>query len=145
MLFKNILVPFDGSKCALHAFKIALDLAKNYDSKLTVVSCITKSQYSGRWFVDYGIREELTKNQMKEVTKSFSKLKSLSLKKGVDIKTEVLNNYSVVKKLASFAKSNKVDLIVMGTQGKTGWNKLILGSVANGVSRLVSCPVLVVR
>lgn len=145
MLFKNILVPFDDSKCALHAFKIALDLAKNYDSRLTVVSCIITSQHSGRWYVDYGIGEDLTKNQTKEVTKSFSKLKSLSLKKGVDIKTEVLNNYSVVKKLASFAKSNKVDLIVMGTQGKTGWNKLILGSVSNGVSKLVSCPVLLVR
>jgi len=145
MLFKNILVPFDGSKCALHAFKIALDLAKNYDSRLTVVSCIVTPQYSGRWFVDYRIGEDLTKHQTKEMTKSFSKLKSLSLKKDVDIKTKVLNNYSVVKKLASFAKSNKVDLIVMGTQGKTGWNKLILGSVTNGVSKLVSCPVLLVR
>ena len=145
MYFQNILVPFDDSKCALRAFKIALDLAKNYDSRLTVVSCIAAPQYSGRWYFDHRIREDLTKNQTKEVTKSFSKLKSLSLKKGVDIKTEVLNNYSVVKKLASFAKSNKVDLIVMGTQGKTGWNKLILGSVTNVVSKLVSCPILLVR
>ena len=50
-----------------------------------------------------------------------------------------------MKKLVSFAKSKKIDLIIMGTHGRTGLDKLIVGSVASGVSQRVGCPVLLVR
>ncbi len=45
----------------------------------------------------------------------------------------------------SFAKSEKFDLIVMGTHGRTGWSKLIIGSVANGIIQTANCPALVVK
>ncbi|MDH3396089.1 MAG: universal stress protein, partial [Nitrosopumilus sp.] len=39
------MVPYDGSKYSLHAFKIALDIAQKYDSKLTVLTCLAKPEY----------------------------------------------------------------------------------------------------
>ena len=58
---------------------------------------------------------------------------------------DILKSNSVVKQIGSFVKSKKVDLIIMGTHGRTGWDKLIFGSIANGVSQRVNCPVLLVR
>jgi nucleotide-binding universal stress UspA family protein len=45
----------------------------------------------------------------------------------------------------TFAKSQKHDLVVIGSHGRTGFDKLLLGSVANGVSQKAKCPVLIVR
>lgn len=52
---------------------------------------------------------------------------------------------SVVETLTTFANANKVDLIVMGTRGKTGFKPLLLGSVSIGVSQYASCPILLVK
>ena len=52
---------------------------------------------------------------------------------------------TIVKEIVNFAKSKKFDLIVMGSHGRTGLNKLILGSVANGVAQQAKCSVMVVK
>ena len=61
------------------------------------------------------------------------------------MKSDILISNSTVKEIVTYAKSKKVDLIVMGSHGRTGLNKLILGSVANGVSQMVHCPILIVK
>ncbi len=145
MLFQNILVPYDGSKCALHAFEIAIDMAKKYNSNLVIITNIARSIHSGTWFSDYRYGASILKKEKKEAIKALSKLESIAKKGGVEIVTDVLESNSLVKKLVSFAKSKKIDLIIMGTHGRTGLNKLIVGSVASGVSQRVGCPVLLVR
>lgn len=145
MLFKNILIPYDDSKCALHAVKVAVDIAKNYKSKITVATCIPKSYDTGNWYTDHRYVEAMNKKRIEEVKKSFKKPESIARKQKIPVKTQILESDSIVKELVSYAKSNKIDLIVMGTRGKTAWNKLILGSVAGGISQNVHCPVLLVR
>lgn len=145
MLFQNILVPYDGSKCASRAFEIATDMAKKYNSNLVVLSVISNPYHIGTWFTDYRFGASILKRDKKTATEALSKLESIAKKRGVDIGTAILESNSVVKKLVSFAKSKKIDLIVMGTHGRTGLDKLIMGSVAGGVSQRVSCPVFLVR
>ena len=145
MLFQNILVPYDGSECSLHAFKIATEMTKKFNSKLTAVTVIPKDYLTRSLYANLRYEEILLKKQIDLANSALSKIRTNAKKQGIDIATDVLESNSVVKQIASFAKSKKFDLIVMGTQGKTGWNKLILGSVTNGVSKLVSCPVLLVR
>ena len=50
-----------------------------------------------------------------------------------------------MEKIVTFAKTKKIDLIVMGSHGKTGFDKLMLGSVANGVVQRARCPILIVK
>jgi nucleotide-binding universal stress UspA family protein len=64
----------------------------------------------------------------------------------VNLKTELLNSTRPVDYvLLEFAEENGIDLIVMGTKGRTGFKKLLLGSVASSVSTYAHCPVLIVK
>jgi nucleotide-binding universal stress UspA family protein len=52
---------------------------------------------------------------------------------------------SVVPAIVDYAEKNKVDLIVTGTKGRSGFTKLLLGSVASGIVTFASCPVMVAK
>lgn len=144
MLFRNILVPSDLSNKSFHAFKIALDMAKKYDSKITILTCIQVDTWHHK-FYDSRADAELLKNQKKIVTTYIEKLEKLANKSNISIKSQILRSVSVVKDITTYAKSHKFDLIVMGSHGRTGMDKLILGSVANGVLQKSSCPVLIIK
>jgi len=145
MLFKNILGPFDGSKHAIHAFKIALDIAKKYDSKLSVIHCIEGGEYRGPWYYDSRYSEAVRKKQKKIAKVEIDKLVIQAKKANIPIFSDILIADSTVKELVTYAKSKKIDLVVMGSHGRTGLNKLILGSVTNGISQMVHCPILIVK
>ena len=144
MLFKNILVPFDLSNKSFHAFKIALDIAKKYDSKITILICIQVDTWHHK-FYDSRADAELLKKQKKTITPHIEKLETLANKSNISIKSQILRSLSVVKDITTYAKSHKFGLIVMGSHGRTGIDKLILGSIANGVLQKSSCPVLIIK
>ena len=144
MLFKNILVPSDLSNKSFHAFKIAMDLAKKYDSKITLLTCIQEDAWHHK-FYDSRTDDELLKKQKKVITTYIEKLGGLANKSNISMKSQILRSVSVVKDITTYAKSRKFDLIVMGSHGRTGIDKLILGSVANGVIQKSSCPVLIIK
>ena len=144
-IFKNILVPYDNSDCSFHAFKIAAEMAKKFNSKLTVVTVIPKSYHTTGFYTNVRYDEILLKKQRDSANNTLSKIRTNAKKQGIDVAIDILESNSVVKQIVSFAKSKKVDLIVMGTHGRTGWGKLILGSVANGVAHRVNCSIFLVR
>jgi len=145
MLFKNILIPWDGSKPSLHAFKIALDMAKKYDSKITVLHCIDGGAYTGSWYVDSMYSKAIIKKQTKIAEEEIDKLDLQAKNANISMSSHVLVVDSIVKQIVAYAKSKKIDLVVMGSHGRTGWNKVLLGSVANGVSQNIHCPMLIVK
>ncbi|MDH3617405.1 MAG: universal stress protein [Nitrosopumilus sp.] len=144
MLFKNILVPFDLSSTSSQAFKVALDIAQKYDSKITLITCIEGDAWHHK-FYDARADAQLLKKQNKVAKKYMEKLEEAANKVGVDIKLQILKSTSVVKDITTFAKSRKMDLIVMSSHGRTGLDKVILGSVANGVVQRTRCPVLLIK
>jgi nucleotide-binding universal stress UspA family protein len=144
MLFKNILVPFDLSSPSNQAFKVALDIAQKYDSKITLITCIEGDAWHHK-FYDARADTELLKKQSKVAKKYMEKLEATANKVGVNIKLQILKSISVVKDITIFAKSRKMDLIVMSSHGRTGLDKVILGSVANGVVQRTRCPVLLIK
>ena len=145
MTFKNILVPYDDSECSLHAFKIAAEIAKKFNSKLTVLTVIPKSYHTSGFYTNVKFDEILLKEQRDSANSALSKVDSIAKKQGIKLVKYVLESNSVVKTLVTFSKSEKFDLIVMGTHGRTGWSKLILGSVANGIIQTAHCTALVVK
>ncbi len=145
MTFKNILVPYDDSECSLHAFKIAAEIAKKFNSKLTVLTVIPKSYHTSGFYTNVKFDEILLKEQRDSANSALSKVDSIAKKQGIKLAKYVLESNSVVKTLVTFSKSGKFDLIVMGTHGRTGWSKLILGSVANGIIQTAQCTALLVK
>ena len=143
-MFNTILVPWDGSTYSNRAFKVALDMAKQYDSKIKLVSCLSHAD-TGASYLDSSINKDIFKTAKNVMTKKMSNLKNNAKKAGISTSIDVVITDSTVKKLVTYAKDKKIDLIVMGSHGLTGWKKLLLGSVANGVSQQASCPVLIVR
>jgi len=69
----------------------------------------------------------------------------LAEKNNVSIKSQIISSKSVVNDIVNYAKSRKYDLIVIGSHGRTGFDKFLLGSIANGVSQKARCPVLIVK
>lgn len=144
MLFENILVPFDLSSLSNNAFKVALDIAQKYNSKITLLTCIEGDAWHHK-FYDARADSELLKKQSKTAKKYMEKLEDSANKVGVKIKLQILKSTSVVKDITTFAKSRKIDLIVMSSHGRTGLDKIILGSVANGVIQRSTIPVLLIK
>ncbi len=142
MLYKNILVPHDGSSHSKHAFKVALDMAKKYNSQLSMVTILDTSP--GYW-AHTSLWDNAMVGARTLVTKEFESFESTAKKAKISFHSEIIESHSVTKTIVSYSKSKKIDLIVMGAQGITGWNKLILGSVTDSVIHRVRCPVLIVR
>jgi nucleotide-binding universal stress UspA family protein len=73
-------------------------------------------------------------------------MKAIAEKAGVTrVTTETVNISSAADAIINYAETNRLDLIVMGTKGRTGLKKFFLGSAASGVVSHANCPVLVVR
>ncbi len=142
MLFKNILVPYDGSAHSKHAFKVALDMAKKYNSKLSMVTVLDLSP--GHW-AHSNLWDKAVGGTRTLVAKEFESFESAAKKAKVSFRSEIIESKSVTKTIVSYSKSKKFDVMVMGAHGTSGFDKLVLGSVTDSVIHRVRCPVLIVR
>ena len=146
MLFRNLLVPYDGSKHSIHAFKIALDMAQRYGSKMTLLTCLVKPAYRGVWYHDLPYTKTILKQEEKAARENISKMIGpIKDKTDVPIDFRIIPTVHTSNRIVSFAKSNKIDLIIMGSHGRTGFDRVLLGSVAQGVSQKTHCPVMIVK
>ena len=144
MMFTNILVPFDLSNQSIHAFKTALNIAKKFNSKITLLTCLEGDAWHHK-FYDSKADNEIIKKQKKATLAQIAKIEPLAKKDNIVIKSQIIRSTSVVKDIINYAKSRKMDLIVMGSHSRTGVDKIILGSVANGVTQKARCPVLIMK
>lgn len=142
-MIKHIMVPYDKSEPAYRAFEYALDLAKKYNSEINIVSCVSiqipTDPYYGTAYI------ETTKLMKEDAANSLLKLESTLKESNIPFKSDVLDVISITDSLVSHAESHNVDLIVIGSRGLGGFKKLLLGSVASGVSQHSKCPVLIVK
>ena len=143
-LFQNILVPFDLSSQSTRAFKVAVDIAKKYDSKVVLLTCLEGDAWHHKYY-DSRADSELISKQKKVTKQHLEKLEAIAHKSNVSTKSHILASKSVVNDIVSFAKSRKHDLVVIGSHGRSGFDKFLLGSVANGVSQKIKCPILIVK
>ncbi len=141
--FKKILCPIDYSDCSARALRYATGIALKDSSKLYLVHVIDKRVF------DYGgpTYESPSTPDIDTVTKLEEKLiESIPKELRGDIKVESMVSIGIpVEEILRAAQDKEVDLIVMGTHGRTGVSHTIMGSVAENVVRRASCPVLTVR
>ena len=111
---------------------------------MTILTCLEGDAWHHKYY-DSMADKELIKKQREVTKKHLEKLESIAEKNSVSFKSQILISKSVVNDIVTFAKSRKYDLVVIGSHGRTGFDKLFLGSVANGVSQKIKCPVLIVK
>lgn len=147
------MVAIDGSKESTHAANCAIGVAKRYDAILVVLTVLPQElRY------DYEIDQvdpEVPMTPVKGVVELsrieiegewFTGIKKNALASNVKIETEILmEGKSVVADIIEYSEKQSIDLIVIGTKGKTGLRRLILGSVSQGILAYAHCPVLLVR
>jgi len=144
MTFKNILVPYDGSTHSNRAFSKAVEMAKQHGSNLKVVACLDIANLGG-WYIDRRINKDIMKKAKNLTAKLFSKLDAAAKKKSISVDFKIIESNNTVKSLISFTKSKNIDLIIMGSSGRSGFDKVLLGSVSNGVVLKAKCPVLIIK
>ena len=142
--FRNILVAFDSSSFANRAFKNALEIAEPSKSKITIATVVTGIyQPSVGFSMKYS--NELLDKHTQLLKKIFSGLEKQARKKNLTLTLKILHDPSVSKAILNFVNSRKFDLVVIGSHGRTGLSRTILGSVANEVTQKAKCPVMVVK
>ncbi len=144
MIIKNILVPVDGSQHSVKAFNAALDLAKKYGAKISLLTCFEKENISA-WCINKEMHRKIIKDAEKFAMGFISKLEKRAKDESVSLSVHVIETKSVSKQIINFATSEKIDLIVMGSHGRTGFDQFVLGSVSNAVCHSAKCPVLIIK
>ncbi|HXV45510.1 MAG TPA: universal stress protein [Nitrososphaera sp.] len=142
---KRILVPLDGSDSSFQAAKYAVKLAKMVNAEIIFVHAVVNPPY-----VEYKTAGLVIMHYIEEAKKHaemwFTNAGDIASKERVKFSSEtVLDVASVADTIVTYADSKKADLIVMGTKGRTGVKRFLLGSVASGVVAHAKCSVLVVR
>ncbi|MBO4763256.1 MAG: universal stress protein [Candidatus Methanomethylophilaceae archaeon] len=140
MEFSNILVPTDGSEYTKSAIRAAVDFAKKVGGKITALYVLDQTMISNMP-MDAAVRNVYDALAV-EGKEAVGIVKDLADAAGVPVEVSVKEG-SPVKVILE--ESSKYDVIIMGTLGRTGMSKLLMGSVAERVVRASSCPVLVVR
>ena len=141
---EKILVPFDGSGYSQKAYEKALEIAEKFESKIMVVT-VLQSKISDSTGVSIERMQEIQDEEVDIATTMLKKLEGQANTKNVPFAIKVIHNPSSEDGILAFAESNNVDLIVMGSHGRTGFRKLVLGSVANGVVGHAKCDVLITK
>ena len=143
MATQHFRVPLDFSEYADQALKYAMNLAGKLDARLTLLHVIQPVPIGG---MDMGVTLPYTYLQDLEAEIRQSMEGCLARVTAAGLEGDIVVAHGVpFHEILETAKTRKVDLIVMGTHGRTGLQHILLGSVAEKVVRLAPCPVLVVR
>jgi nucleotide-binding universal stress UspA family protein len=143
-LFYRIIVPTDFSTCAEGAWGLAQRLAAAFDAELVLTHVLVETpRYSEGPFTMEKTRQffEAARRWATETLEGWAaKARGAGLRVRAVVRTGVPH-----EELLALATDEKADLIVIGTHGRGGINRALLGSVADRVVRLAPCPVLTVR
>lgn len=146
--FKNILVPVDGSEFSMRALEYAVQIVKRFNSKLIALHVVPSSiRYD--FFMskkDYEMNSPFNQVLQLSYIEALKWFEDVKEKIDVEFTTDVIiAEESIVKEIIEYSERENIDLIVIGTRGRTGFKKVFLGSVASGVLNFAHCPVLIVK
>ncbi|WP_022660600.1 universal stress protein [Paucidesulfovibrio longus] len=138
---KKILLPVDDSEYSTRAAEMAARVARNFGAEVVVLSCYRI--YKVPQFDDDTLgraMDELIKSRVEIIERQTAPLREME----VEYETQILGGRpsDLVPK---FAKEQGVDLVIMGSKGRSDLEGLLIGSVTHKVMQSVSCPVLVVK
>jgi nucleotide-binding universal stress UspA family protein len=158
--FSKILVGIDGSQLSKDAAGYAIQIAKIDNAELIVIHVLSAKlggyEHTPKPLL-FGLPatpssvNNIIETSEKEAQRWLARIKQQLLTDdeniGVKIRTEVIiaSTARIAAEIVDYGQQQNVDLIVVGTKGRSGFKRLLLGSVASGVVTYAHCPVLVVK
>ena len=144
-MFKHILVPVDGSSTSMLAVARAAALARHFGSAVTALYVVDPYPFTGIG-ADFAYGQDQYLNAARAEASSAIEAANERLKQaGVAAETKVVEAHAVWRGILVSAEAVGADLIVMGSHGRRGLEKLVLGSVAQSVLSHTRINTLVVR
>lgn len=144
MQIKNILFPTDFSQGARAAMDYAISLARDYKARLILLYVIQDISIA-EWYIPSSLSvTDLVEDMQKSARKEMDKWAAEASAKVKDVEKMVVRGVPFVE-IIKTAKDKDVDMIVIGTHGRTGIDHMLFGSTAEKVVRKSPCPVLTVR
>jgi nucleotide-binding universal stress UspA family protein len=143
-IFKKIMVATDGSESAEKAVDTAVEIARECEKKLYAVHVISLEFLYESLPTDEELEEAFQEKLMTEGKQATAYVENAGRAANVEIESVILRGIPA-EEIIYFADRNDIDLIVMGTHGKTGIKRFLLGSEAEKVVRHATKSVLVVR
>jgi nucleotide-binding universal stress UspA family protein len=137
--YRRVLVPTDGSECADAALETAIDVANAYSAPLHVLSVVDVVSLGADVYSTVQI-DDLEAQATREVDTAVEVAERAS----VEAVGAVERGTAVHRTICEYAGDQGIDLVVMGTHGRTGIDRHLLGSVAEQTVRTASIPVLTV-
>ena len=141
-VLRVILVPVDFSTSSLHALDVAVALAIRFEASINLLHVLNPMHAPGRF--DAPRLRSLRADSLRDAKLKLARLARRHVKAHVPVRHRVLDGiaYAVILEAAARAKA---DMIVMGSKGRTGMRRFLVGSVAEKVIRHAPCPVLIAR
>ena len=145
MAYHNILVPVDGSETSHAAVEKAVEFAKAFGSKITVVQALVLDPYIAAEYISASQTNDLIERARTSIEESLAAAKAKFNEQGIEVETKLLEGLVIHREIIRAAEELHADLIIIGSHGRTGFKKLFLGSVAQSLLGESHIPVLIVR
>ncbi|QGA54064.1 universal stress protein [Sulfolobus sp. E5-1-F] len=143
MVFKNIIVAYDGSENAKRALDVAIDLAKKYEAKLTIIEAIDTSVLVGMGLGP--VPGEVINEMYNKAKRDIEEAKAKAINSGVKNVEGVNVEGDPATVVIDYAGKTGADLIVTGSRGLSTVKRIFLGSVSSRIVHEAKTPVLVVK
>jgi len=141
----KVLVGIDGSDHSFRAAQYALEISKKYGAKLIAVT-VTYMPAKSRMSQQEAIEVGAGLSEMDKAKTWFESFTQGARENKIDLKTELVNSQRPVDYvILEYAEKEGIDLIVIGTRGRSGLSKIVLGSVASRIVTYSHVPLLVVK
>lgn len=144
MEFKKILFPTDFSEGALKALPFAVDMAKMFSSELYMLHVVYDIATASGLYVPHISMTEMYKEIESGAMRELEKFGYALRKDFKAVQYHVLKGVPY-EEIINFAEENKIDLIVIGSHGRRGIDRVLFGSTAERVVRYSRCPVLTIK
>lgn len=138
-MYENILIPTDGSESSIEAAKQAISLAKTYDATLHTIHVV---DIESMWLETY--EGSLIDTLEAAGEEAVASVRDRTAEADIETMSEVITDGKPARGILDYVDENDIDLIVMGTHGRRGIERYLLGSVTERVVRLADVPVLTV-
>ena len=138
---KKILIATDGSDYSMRAAELGISIAKLLNTELYVIYVINIVTLDVFGMTN---RQSIENDLRKDGERATRYVVSMAAKEGVKADA-ILAVGQPYEQIVQFAKANRIDMIVMGTYGRRGAERILIGSVAERVIEYSLCPVLVVH
>lgn len=142
-MYQHILIPIDGSETSFTAIQHAASIAQAYKSKITVVQVLVLDPIIAAEYMSLGESNLLIERSRAAIQKHLADAQQYFAEYGLSAETQLLEGQVVQREILKTAQNLNVDLIVIGSHGRSGFKKFLLGSVTQSLLTEATLPVLV--